>query len=106
MSEIEKSLSSLRMSPQPTLKIRKAERTRATILNAALDLIWSHPFRDMTISSLMASTGVGRSAFYQYFKDLHDLIETLLNLLKDQVFGVTGPWFDGEDVCYPITQLC
>jgi hypothetical protein len=67
MSEVEKSLSSLRMSPQPTLKIGKSERTRATILNAALDLIWSHPFRDMTISSLMASTGVSRSAFYQYF---------------------------------------
>ena len=120
MSEIEKSLSSLRMSPQPTLKIGKAERTRATILNAALDLIWSHPFRDMTVSSLMASTGVSRSAFYQYFKDLHDLMETLLEMLRDEVFAATGSWFQGTgdpiallneslaglvDVCYRLGPI-
>ena len=95
MSEIEKSLSSLRMSPQPTLKIGKAERTRATILNAALDLIWSHPFRDMTVSSLMAPTGVSRSAFYQYFKDLHELMKTLLDLLQDEIFAAAHPWIAG-----------
>jgi AcrR family transcriptional regulator len=103
MSEIEKSLSSLRMSPQPTLKIGKAERTRATILNAALDLIWSHPFRDMTISSLMASTGVSRSAFYQYFNDLHELMETLLDMLQQEIFDVAKPWLEG--VGDPVTLL-
>jgi len=103
MSEIEKSLSPLRMSPQPTLKIGKAERTRATILNAALDLIWSHPFRDMTISSLMASTGVSRSAFYQYFNDLHELMETLLDMLQQEIFDVAKPWLEG--VGDPVTLL-
>ena len=103
MSEIEKSLSSLRMSPQPTLKIGKAERTRATILNAALDLIWSHPFRDMTVSSLMASTGVSRSAFYQYFNDLHELMETLLDILQQEIFDVAEPWLAG--VGDPVTLL-
>jgi len=103
MSEIEKSLSSLRMSPQPTLKIGKAERTRATILNATLDLIWSHPFRDMTISSLMASTGVSRSAFYQYFNDLHELMETLLDMLQQEIFNVAKPWLEG--VGDPVTLL-
>jgi len=103
MSEIENSLSSLRMSPQPTLKIGKAERTRATILNAALDLIWSHPFRDMTVSSLMASTGVSRSAFYQYFNDLHELMETLLDMLQQEIFDVAKPWLEG--VGDPVTLL-
>jgi AcrR family transcriptional regulator len=103
MSEVEKSLSSLRMSPQPTLKIGKSERTRATILNAALDLIWSHPFRDMTISSLMASTGVSRSAFYQYFNDLHELMETLLDMLQQEIFNVAEPWLAG--VGDPVTLL-
>jgi AcrR family transcriptional regulator len=103
MSEIEKSLSPLRMSPQPTLKIGKAERTRATILNAALDLIWSNPFRDMTVSSLMASTGVSRSAFYQYFNDLHELMETLLDMLQQEIFNVAKPWLEG--VGDPVTLL-
>jgi AcrR family transcriptional regulator len=103
MSEIKKSLSPLRISPQPTLKIGKSERTRAAILNAALDFIWSHPFRDMTVSSLMASTGVSRAAFYQYFNDLHELMETLLDMLQQEIFDVAKPWLAG--VGDPITLL-
>jgi AcrR family transcriptional regulator len=103
MSEIEKLSSPLRMSPQPTLKIGKSERTRAAILNAALDFTWSHPFRDMTVSSLMASTGVSRSAFYQYFNDLHELMETLLDMLQQEIFDVAKPWL--ASVGDPVTLL-
>ena len=103
MSEIEKLSSPLHMSPQPTLKIGKSERTRAAILNAALDFIWSHPFRDMTVSLLMASTGVSRSAFYQYFNDLHALMETLLDMLQQEIFDVAESWIAG--VGDPITLL-
>ena len=95
MSEFKRSTSSLRVSPQAVLKIGKAENTRAAILNAALDFLWSHPFRDMTINSLMAPTGVGRSAFYQYFKDLHELMETLLDRLQGEIFEIAEPWIAG-----------
>jgi AcrR family transcriptional regulator len=76
-------------------KIGKAERTRATILNAALKFVWSHPFRDMTVSSLMDQTDVSRSAFYQYFSDLHEVMEALLDMLQDEAFDVADPWFTG-----------
>ena len=95
MSNIEKSSSRLRASPQPTLKIGKSERTRAAILDAGLKFIWSRPFRDLTISSLMASTDVSRSAFYQYFNDLHELMETLLDMLQDEIFDAVEPWIAG-----------
>lgn len=49
----------------------------------------------MTVNALMASTGLSRSAFYQYFNGLHDLMEALLDMLKAEVFAVTGPWFTG-----------
>jgi len=94
MSHIKKS-SSLRVSPQPAQKIGKSERTRATILNAALDLIWSQPFREMTVSSLMAITGLSRSAFYPYFKDLHEVMEALLETLQVEIFDVAEPWVSG-----------
>ncbi len=95
MSEFKRSSSRPQVNPQPVPKIGKSERTRAAILNAALDFIWSHPFRDMTVHSLMASTGLSRSAFYQYFNDLHDLMETLLETVRVEVLAVTGPWFTG-----------
>ena len=95
MPKIEKSSSPLRASPQSTLKIDKSERTRVAILNAALEFVWSHPFRDMTVNSVMASTGVGRSAFYQYFSDLHEVMETLLTMLQEEIFTAVQPWLVG-----------
>ena len=95
MSDSNRSPSPLRVNPQPVPKIGKSERTRAAILNAALDFIWSRPFRDMTVNSLMAPTGVGRSAFYQYFKDLHEVMEALLDMLQDEIFAAVEPWLSG-----------
>ena len=95
MSKIIKLSSPLRVSPQAVLKISKSEHTRTAILNSALDFIWSHPFRDMTVYSLMASTETGRSSFYQYFKDMHDLMETLLVMLQDEIFDAAKPWVTG-----------
>ena len=94
MSNIKQS-SPLRVSPQPTQKIGKSDRTRATILNAALDFIWTHPFRDMTVSSLMASTGLSRSAFYPHFNDLHEVMEILLDMVREEIQAATGSWFTG-----------
>ena len=43
----------------------------------------------------MAATDVSRSAFYQYFKDLHEVMEILLDTVTDEIMSVTGPWFKG-----------
>ena len=88
-------MSPLHVSPQPAPKVGKSDRTRAAILNAALDFVWSHPFRDMTVTSLMATTGVSRSAFYQYFNDLHEVMETLLGMLQGEIFVAAEPWIAG-----------
>ena len=103
----------LRVSPQAVFKVGKSERTRAAILNSALDFIWLHPFRDMTVNSLMAPTGAGRSAFYKYFKDLHDLMETILVMLQDEIFNAAEPWVAGtgdpvalvDEALYGLVQI-
>jgi len=89
------SSSPLQVSPQPTLKIGKSERTRAAILNSALDFVWTHPFRDMTVNSVMASTGLARPTFYQHFKDLHEVMATLLDILGADIFEAAQPWMVG-----------
>ena len=85
----------MRVSPQPSRKIAKSDRTRAAILNAALDFLWSRPFREMSVTLLMASTGVSRSAFYQYFNDLHEVMEILLTTLQEEIFTKAEPWLAG-----------
>ena len=95
MSRPKKSRSPLRVSPQPTSTVDQSERTRAAILNAALDFVWSHPFRDLTVSKLMAPTGVSRSCFYHHFNDLRHVIETLLEMLRSEIMAACEPWFRG-----------
>lgn len=80
----------------PRLKPTKSERTRAAILNAALEFLWSKPFRDLTVGNLMSPLDIGRSAFYQYFRDLHELMETLLHELEGEILSVANPWLGGE----------
>jgi len=75
--------------------LAKSERTHAAILDAALEFLWEHPFREMTVSRLMARTQVGRSAFYQYFRDMHELMECLLNDLQEDIMAGAVPWFAG-----------
>ena len=81
--------------PTSTPKIGKAERTRTAIINAALEFLWTHRFRDLTVASLMASTSAGRSAFYRYFGDLHELMAALLEMLRDEIVAATVPWHAG-----------
>ncbi len=76
--------------------LRKSERTRQAILDGALEFLWSRPFREMTVKELMSIVGASGPAFYQYFESLHDLMETLLKGLEDDIFGVTDPWFGSE----------
>ena len=95
MSEIRSPSSRLRASPEPTSKITKSDRTRAAILDAALEFIWSHPFRELSVNSLMASTDLSRAAFYQYFEDIHKLMETLLHMLADEIFASANIWIEG-----------
>ena len=85
----------LRADPQPTSKISKSDRTRAEIMDAALEFIWSRPFHEMTVNSLMTSTGVGRSTFYQYFTDLHAVMKALLDMLEGEISVVVRPWYTG-----------
>jgi AcrR family transcriptional regulator len=49
----------------------------------------------MTVNELMASTSVSRSAFYQYFNDLHDVMESLLKKLQEEIHHVDEPWLMG-----------
>ncbi len=94
MSEIKPQL--IKVVPGDNPAPRKSERTRIAIPNAALEFLWAQPFREMTVAELMSIAGVSRSAFYQYFKDLHELMETLLQDVAEAIFGAAEPWLTGE----------
>ena len=75
---------------------RKSERTRQAILDAALEFLWTHPFRDLTVADLTSRVGASRSVFYQYFADRHDLMDVLLSEMRDDILDAAKPWFEGD----------
>jgi AcrR family transcriptional regulator len=95
VSNIKNPPSPLHLTPQATTRIERSEKTRTAILNVALDFLWSRPFREMTVNELMATTGASRSAFYHYFNDLYDVMESLLKMLQEEILNVDEPWLMG-----------
>ena len=65
-------------------------------MDSAVRLFWKRPFRDLTVAELMAGTSLSRPAFYQYFKHLHELIETLLRDVETVLHQTANPWINGE----------
>src|SRR5210317_1452996 len=80
--------------------LRKSDKTRQSILDAALKYLWTHPYRELTVNELMSLAGASRSAFYRYYEDLPALMEHLLQGLKEELFTVTAAWFirDGDPI--------
>ena len=94
---------SLCITPSPVPRVPKSERTKAVILNAAIEFLWARPLRDLTVAELMRPTGLSRSAFYQYFTDLHVLMQALQDVIQDEIFAAAGPWIEG--VGDPVTLM-
>ena len=59
-----------------------------------MKFLWSNSFRDLSVAGLTAQAGISRPCFYQYFADLHDLMENLLKILEKEILSVAQPWFD------------
>lgn len=104
MSQTSKSSLLARERLQSVARPAKSDRTRAAILDATLKFFWSHPFRDMTVNSLMTPTGDHRfeqvwPGFPGEFDDAAvDRIEA------DQAQGLTAE-FDARPVAIALTRL-
>lgn len=83
------------MSPAPTGR-RSPQESTELILDAAQQLLWEIPLRDLTVGSLMAATPLGRSSFYVYFDHLDDLVAKLLGRLEDQLWQPARAWVEGR----------
>jgi AcrR family transcriptional regulator len=72
------------------------EKARQEILDSAGRFLRKHHFRDLTVGQVMAGTTLSRPAFYQYFKDVHDLIVSLLREIEAIMHQTASPWIHGE----------
>ena len=94
--------------PQIVLKakttLRKSDRTQQSILDAALDYLWTQPYRSLTVSELMSKAGSSRSVFYRYYEDLPTMMEHLLNEFEEKIMAATTAWFTEESDPIPLLK--
>ena len=67
------------------------EKTRAQILNTALELFAEKGFKGTTISDIAKAAGISKGLAYNYFNSKQDLMNAVLNLLiieMEQLFAV------------------
>jgi AcrR family transcriptional regulator len=57
----------------------------------------------LTVAGLTERAKISRPCFYQYFADLHDLMENLLKILEQEIFVFAQPWFSAE--ANPVSKL-
>ena len=72
-------------------------------MDTALKFLWSNSFRDLTVAGLTTRAGISRPCFYQYFADLHSLMEDLLKDLEREILSVAQPWIIAET--NPVVKL-
>jgi AcrR family transcriptional regulator len=62
---------------KPSGKVdRRVQRTRDALGNALIDLMREQPFESIRLQDVLARAKVGRSTFYEHFKDKDDLFES------------------------------
>ena len=75
---------------------RTRESAQAEILDAASGLLAEGDFRDLTVSAVMARTGMKRAAFYNYFADRNDLVIGLLGRVEHEMMGAGRLWLEDQ----------
>jgi AcrR family transcriptional regulator len=85
--------SSAAVSPRLRRRPEDAERE---ILDAAEALLREAGYAALSPAAVMARTGLSRSSFYVYFRDLPTLLERLSERIEGELFAVTQAWFAGD----------
>ncbi|OAA24941.1 transcriptional regulator [Frankia sp. EI5c] len=75
---------------------RQPVEAEREILRAAAEMIGTAASGPMTVAALMSRTGLGRSAFYAYFRDIPDLLRRMLHELEGELSATSAAWFDGN----------
>lgn len=62
----------------PATRDARAQRTRAALLSAFNELVLARPYESIRVADVIASARVGRSTFYEHFRDKDHLLRASL----------------------------
>lgn len=77
------------------------EHTRREIIAAADALLRERPYRELSVESVMAGTGLTRTAFYRHFDDVPDLVLRVLQDVGAELLQIAQRWVEGATDDFP-----
>lgn len=83
----------------------KRERTRQSIINAAITIIAEKGLPGTSIDELMAHTGMARGTFYNYFQTREELLTSTIEQMRDKFHEAVILKLP-QDVANNITVAC
>ena len=72
---------------------RTPQEAQREIIEAAEALLRERPFRELTVDEVMRRTGLSRPSFYVYFKDRHELVLRVVELIQTEMLELANRWY-------------
>ena len=70
---------------EPSRRMIWVELARTEILDTTERLLKKVPFSELNVTVVMAQTRLARSSFYEYFKDLHEVLVSLTGRMLQEM---------------------
>lgn len=74
---------------------RTPEVAEREIVAAADALLRERPFRELTVDEVMRRTGLSRPSFYVYFRDRHQLVLRVVEVIGAELWTMSERWWKG-----------
>lgn len=75
------------MDAQAAAVTERGQRTRDSIVDAAMKLMYTHGVAGTSLDKVLAACGAGKSQMYHYFKDKNQLVEAVIARNIERIFA-------------------
>ncbi|MFI7452348.1 TetR/AcrR family transcriptional regulator [Nonomuraea sp. NPDC049714] len=84
---------------------RRVRRTRSALARALIALVEERDLSRISVSDVAEGAGVSRSAFYDHYRDVHELAEDACTAMIDNLMeSLPGPGLDSPDLAQEATE--
>ncbi|MDA0633640.1 TetR/AcrR family transcriptional regulator [Nonomuraea sp. MCN248] len=84
---------------------RRVRRTRSALAQALLRLVEQRDLARISVSDVAEDAGVSRSAFYDHYRDVHELAEDACTaMIDDLIESLPGPALNSPDLVREATR--
>ncbi|ETT53107.1 putative TetR family transcriptional regulator [Paenibacillus sp. FSL R7-269] len=84
---------------------RKTQSARL-VCRGLEELMRKHDYNDITVTSLINTSGVGRATFYRLFDDKSDVVLYQMESVFTELLRSTGPYSDPNAMVMDLFELC